>query len=159
MCFLSIGLYLKNICLVESYYSLEIITSRMCNSCIDLVSTQTSAHRVRGHARPRRNNTHQHWWLFYSGPSQEDPSGMLKENAIKKKSSHQILKRFLFSPSIFSVCRHHSLEQETISSGWNRHGGKCWRRLCSLLSFRTLQHDSHLSRRSVTACVYLWHFS
>lgn len=46
-------------------------------SCFDQVSTEASAHFVRGHARPRGNNTHQHRRLLHQGTGQEDSPGEL----------------------------------------------------------------------------------
>lgn len=56
--------------------------------------------------------------------------------------------------SLSSVCGSRTLKQETFPPGWNRNGRKCSRSLRSLLPLRDLQHDSHLSRRSVSKSVH-----
>lgn len=56
--------------------------------------------------------------------------------------------------SLSSVCGSHSLKQETFSPRRNLNGRKCGWSLCSLLPLRDLQHDSHLSRRSVSKSVH-----
>lgn len=123
-------------------------------STIALVSAKTSAHCVCGHAWPWGNNTYQHRRLFHSGPSQKDPSGTLKAQLSNIWVQFPGLWRLRVS-LFFSVCGNRPVKQETVPSRRNGHGRKCRRGLRSLLSFRNLQHDSHLSRRSVSACVYL----
>lgn len=67
------------------------------------------------------------------------------------------MKHFTEQPFPSSVCGGHSLKQETFSRGWNLNGRKRGRGLRGLLPLGDLQHDSHLSRRSVSksahACV------
>ena len=82
------------------------------------------------------------------------------ETQNKRNCTAQKILKIYFCSSFFSVCGNRSLEQETIPSGRYLHGGKRSGGLRSLLSLRNLQHDSHLSRRSVTArtcvCVFVW---